>query len=144
MTLRLATAFLMLLLLLPGAAPAQDGALPATEAREIRQVIEGQLAAFRRDDAPAAFAFASPDIQTKFHDPATFMDMVRTGYLPVYRPQEVEFRTLALHEGTPIQEVMVVGPDGQPVMALYFMEQQPDGSWRISACVLVKAPDETV
>jgi hypothetical protein len=107
-------------------------------------VIEGQLAAFQRDDGAAAFAFASPEIQTKFHDPDTFMQMVRSGYRPVYRPQEVEFRDLVLHEGTPIQEVLVVGPDGQPVMAIYFMEQQPDGSWRISGCTLVRAPDQSV
>ena len=143
MVLRLATA-LAIMLLLGGGAVAQGGDVSTSEAQEIRRVIQGQLAAFQRDDGPAAFAFASPEIQTKFHDPATFMDMVRTGYLPVYRPQEIEFRGLELHEGTPIQEVMVVGPDGQPVVALYFMERQSDGSWRISACVLMKAPDETV
>ena len=144
MTVRLGAAFSLILLLMAGATAAQGADFTRGEAREIRAVIEGQLAAFQRDDGPAAFAFASPGIQSKFHDADTFMDMVRTGYLPVYRPQEIEFRGLELHEGTPIQEVLVVGPDGQPVMALYFMERQLDGSWRISACVLVKAPDEAV
>lgn len=141
---RLATAFPILLLLLAGNAAAEEPAPSSADAQAIRQVIEGQLAAFQRDDGAAAFAYASPDVQTKFHDPDTFMQMVKSGYRPVYRPQEVEFRDLVLHEGTPIQEVLVVGPDGQPVLAIYFMEQQPDGSWRISGCTLVQAPDQSV
>ena len=140
---RLATAFPILILLLAGSAAAEEAAPSAGDAAAIRQVIEGQLAAFQRDDGAAAFAYASPDVQTKFHDPDTFMQMVKSGYRPVYRPQEVEFRDLVLHEGTPIQEVLVVGPDGLPVMAIYFMEQQPDGSWRINGCTLVKAPDQS-
>jgi hypothetical protein len=149
MRLRFATAFfLFLFLLLPalpdGAASAGDGAPTAADGQAIRQVIEGQIAAFRREDGAAAFAYASPGIQSRFGDVETFMDMVRTGYAPVYHPREVEFRRLQVHDGLPIQEVLVVGPDGQPVTALYFMERQPDGSWRISGCTLVKAPDETV
>jgi len=140
---RLATAFPILLLLLAGGAAAEEPAPSSADAQAIRQVIEGQLAAFLRDDGAAAFAFASPDIQTRFHDPDTFMQMVQSGYRPVYRPQEVEFGDLTLHEGTPIQEVLVVAAAGQPVMALYFMEQQPDGSWRINGCTLVKAPDQS-
>jgi hypothetical protein len=39
--------------------------------------------------------------------------------------------------------VLLVGPDGKPVMALYAMERQPDGSWRIDGCMLGKADDMT-
>ena len=61
----------------------------------IRNVIEGQLAAFQNDDGQAAFGFASPSIRAMFGDSETFMTMVRKGYQPVYRPREVEFRDLA-------------------------------------------------
>ena len=142
--LRLVQAFPVLFLVLGGPAWADAPAASPADALAIRQVIESQLAAFQRDDGEAAFSFASPGIQTRFHDPDTFMEMVRTGYLPVYRPKAVEFRDLVTHEGVLVQEVMVVGPDGQPVMALYFMELQPDGSWRIDGCTLVKANDPSV
>jgi hypothetical protein len=69
--------------------------------------------------------------------------MVRTGYQPVYRPQEVEFRDLGSEDGTWVQRVMLVGPDGVPVVARYLMQRQPDGSWLINGCILEKAPDTT-
>jgi hypothetical protein len=36
-----------------------------------------------------------------------------------------------------------VGPDGQAVIALYVMERQPDGSWRINGVYLLQVPGET-
>ena len=115
--------------------------LDSTQAAAIRSVIENQMAAFKVDDGPAAFAYASPTIQELFQTPEIFMSMVKTGYAPVYRPQEVEFRELMQAARGPVQVVHIVGPDGSAVLALYSMEQQPDGSWRIDGCTLTEAPD---
>ena len=144
MSLRAAFLALTVLVLAPsagaaGAAGAQTGGtVPgAADQARIEQVIRDQMSAFRRDDGAAAFAHASPTIQRKFGDPAAFMAMVRTGYAPVYRPRHVEFRDLVELRGAPAQQVLVIGPDGNPVMAVYSMERQPDGTWRISGCVLL-------
>ncbi len=115
--------------------------LDSASAAAIRSVIENQMAAFKVDDGPAAFSFASPGIQQQFQTPETFMAMVKTGYAPVYRPQSVEFRELMQAARGPVQVVHIVGPDGRAVLALYTMEQQPDGSWRIDGCTLTAAPD---
>ena len=131
-----------ILLLGAAAAGAQETtALAADEARAIRAVIQSQLEAFRRDDGAAAFAHASPGIRDRFGSAETFMAMVRQGYAPVYRPREVEFLEAALRGGTPIQSVRFVGPDGASVVALYAMEQQPDGTWRISAVYLLRSDE---
>jgi hypothetical protein len=45
------------------------------------------------------------------------MSMVRAGYQPVYRPREVEFRDLVPLKGRWTQRVLVVRPDGVPVVA---------------------------
>jgi hypothetical protein len=133
-----------LLLLAPMASEAQEATgLTAADGMAIRQVIESQLEAFQRDDGASAFSYAAPSIQSKFGDPATFMGMVRSGYAAVYRPREVEFRELRASGGTIQQEVLFVGPDGKAVIALYDMERQPDGSWRIKGVTLVTAPDVT-
>ena len=95
----------------------------------------------RYDDAEAAFGFASPGIRSLFGTSGTFMDMVRQGYRPVYRPQVFEFREIVTLHGTVTQKVHVVGPDGRPVTAYYPMSRLPDGSWRIEGCYL-QAPDE--
>jgi hypothetical protein len=71
----------------------------------------------------------------------TFMEMVRQGYQPVYRPRVFDFREIVELNGQPAQKVDVVGPDGRRVTAFYPMTQLPDGSWRIDGCFL-RAPDE--
>lgn len=137
-------AFAMLLGWQAPAARAEEGApLPPADAAAIRKVIEDQISAFRRDDSSGAFAFASPVIQDRFQTPENFMAMVRTAYPQVYRPQGLDFQNLADSARGPIQEVIVVGPDGVPVMALYVMEKQPDGSWRINGCYLARIPDQS-
>lgn len=107
----------------------------------IRQVIESQMSAFRQNDAATAFNFAAPAIQAMFGTPENFIRMVETGYPPVFRPREVDFREIVLRDNLIVQKVLIVGPDGRPVMALYTMELQPDGTWRIAGCALV-AVDE--
>jgi hypothetical protein len=92
----------------------------------------------------AAFGDASPTIQGIFHDPDTFMRMVRTAYQPVYRSSHVEFRELKTIGGRLVQQVYMVGPDGIGVLADYEMQRQPDGSWRINGCSIAKAPDQGV
>lgn len=126
--------------LLAGGANAAGG-VSVVDGAAIRDVIQRQLDAFQRDDGVAAFSYASPDIKAMFRDPETFMRMVRTGYEPVYRPREVEFRGLDVHRGQLAQRVLLVGPDNVPVIALYIMEEQPDGTWRIDGCILRPADD---
>ncbi len=135
--------FLALLALLFGLAvpaAAQHVVSPADQAA-IRDVIKGQLDAFRRDDGDAAFGYASPMIQGMFGQPGVFMEMVRQGYPPVYRPRVFDFREIVELNGEIAQKVHVIGPDGRPVTAVYPMTQLPDGSWRINGCYLL-APDE--
>lgn len=117
-------------------APAQD--VREGDRASIRTVIGDQIAAFRRDDAVAAYAFASPNIQRQFGTPDIFLEMVRRGYAPVYRPQSLAFGDLVRIDASLIQLVEIVGPDGASVIAAYEMEQQGDGTWRINGCALLQ------
>lgn len=117
--------------------PAQAQLAPADRAA-IEAVIAGQIEAFRRDDGPAAFAFAAPGIQAMFGTPERFMGMVRNAYPPVYRPRQVEFAGIEPQDGGWVQAVELVGPDGDAQRALYTMQRGPDGAWRIAGCVLVR------
>jgi hypothetical protein len=131
----------LLALVFAGAAAAQEPALSDGDRAAIRDIIGQQVEAFRRDDGDAAFGLASPMIQGMFGSPDIFMDMVRQGYQPVYRPRAFDFREIVELDGQPTQKVHVIGPDGRPVIAFYPMTQLPDGSWRINGCYL-EAPDE--
>jgi len=102
----------------------------------IRIVISSQLDAFKRDDADAAFSLASPGIRKQFHSPGEFMQMVRAGYAPVYRPATVQFLEHFVLSGQPVQPLEIVTPDDSVVVAFYIMERQPDGDWKIAGCAL--------
>ncbi len=134
---------IVMLVLFAAPAQAQSSVADADQARIIG-VIQGQLAAFQADAAGEAFSYATPGIQRMFGTPERFMAMVRSGYQPVYRPQEVEFRELRDTAEGPVQSVLVVGPDGVAVMALYIMQQQADGTWRIAGCVLAPVDDTVI
>jgi len=71
------------------------------------------------------------------------MRMVRTGYPQVYRPQSYEFLGQKLAGDNVLQAVHLVGPGGLSVVAIYEMERQSDGSWRIAGVHLVPVEDKT-
>ena len=122
----------------PAAADETPSSLPQGERDAIHGVIEGQIGAFRSGDDGTAFGFAAPGIQMQFGDAGHFVEMVRRTYAPVYHPRSVTFGALVEIDGQPVQKVRVVGPDGATALALYFMEQEPDGSWRIGGCMLTQ------
>lgn len=131
-------------LAVPGAARAGDDAVPAADSAAIRSVIERQIAAFAKDDAATAFSFASPALQRQFGTPERFMQMVETGYRAVYHPRSVDFGVARRGDGTVVQEVDVIGPDGKGARAFYLMEQQPDGSWRINGVSLAPGSEKEI
>jgi len=110
--------------------------IPADQ-RAILETIQAQLDAFQVDDHPLAFSYATPQLREMFGTPDNFMAMVRGGYMSVYRPQSVEFLDSRVVSGRTGQAVRFVGPDGTAVVAIYTMEKQPDGSWRIAAVQLI-------
>jgi len=123
-------------------APALAGAQAASDAdaRAVRQVIEAQLAAFRRDDAARAFSYAAPGIRDSFGTPEKFMAMVREQYAVVYRPRSVSFEEPLLVGEDLVQPVRMTDGYGHAWMAIYPMARQPDGSWRINGCHLAPLP----
>ncbi|MGD1879979.1 MAG: DUF4864 domain-containing protein [Kiloniellaceae bacterium] len=124
------------------AAQAEDVQRPAAaDQQAIVGTIRAQLDAFRQDDGSRAFSYATPQLRRLFGTPENFMAMVRGGYQPVYRPQSVEFLDARVIDGRTGQAVRFVGPDGRAVIALYTMERQPDGSWRIAAVQLIPAAE---
>jgi hypothetical protein len=114
------------------------------DAAAIRGVIESQLNAFLRGDGNRAFAHASPAIQQQFGSVETFMQMVRMAYPAVYRSSQADFQAPRMIGETVIQEVIVTGQDGVSYLAVYTMEQQGDGTWRINGCSLFGVPDVAI
>ncbi len=107
-----------------------------------RSIITNQIEAFRADDGARAYSYAAPIIKHIFPTPDQFMAMVRDGYKPVYHPDSFQFGDAGFAaSGRPIQRVKLVGQDGLDYEAIYTMEQQPDGTWQISGCAIVRVPE---
>jgi hypothetical protein len=116
--------------------------LPAAAEEDVataQAVIRSQEDAFSRDDAAAAYTFAAPGIKSMYQTPDTFMFMVRDGYAPVYRHRSFEFGEAKSYEGNIYQQVHIIDANGDAWEALYTLEPQADGTFKISACVLKKA-----
>ena len=127
----------MLLVLALSAKALPQDVSEADKAR-FQDIIASQIEAFRADDGARAFSFASPTIKSKFRNPDFFMAMVRSGYPAVYRPQSVRFGEVTRDLGAPTQKVHLIGPKGGAWTALYAMQRQDDGTWKISGVVMVK------
>jgi Domain of unknown function (DUF4864) len=129
-------AFVLLIACLIGlASPAHA----ADDVAAAQAIISSQVEALARDDAATAYAYAAPEIREMFPQAETFMSMVRRSYAPVYRHKSFEFGEARSSDGKIAQEVHIIDADGVAWEALYTLEQQPDGSVKITGCVLVKA-----
>ncbi len=112
-------------------------------AQAMRQVIDDQIAAFRRDDAPGAWRHVAPGLKRKFGTADRFLEMVRVGYAPVYRPKRYDFGEVIRTPDGFGQWLDVEGPSGERLRALYLMERQPDGTWMTSGCLLFEPEAST-
>jgi hypothetical protein len=125
-------AFAVLPLLFASSALAGEAEIEAAQS-----AIDGQLKAFLADDGAAAYGYAAPNIRHMFPTPDIFMGMVTDGYAPVRRPRSYAFgKSEQMGPSRVVQQVLVVGPDGKDYEAVYTLELQPDGAWRITGCSL--------
>ncbi|MBR1147653.1 DUF4864 domain-containing protein [Bradyrhizobium sp. AUGA SZCCT0431] len=111
----------------------------ADDVAAAQSVIRAQEQAFGRDDSAAAYSHAAPSIQQIFPEADIFMQMVRQAYPPVYRHKSFEFGEARAAGGRIAQRVHIVDANGEAWEALYTLEQQPDGSFKITGCSLLKA-----
>jgi hypothetical protein len=112
---------------------------------DIKTVIEAQLNAFAADDGAQAYSYAAPIVRQVFPTADMFMAMVKKGYQPVYRNTDRTFGKVTEDSlGRPAMRVVLIGQDGQRYEAIYAMEQQKDGTWKIAGCTIVTIPAQEV
>jgi len=116
--------------------PAQGPTHPAADWDRIRGVVAAQREALVAGDGERAFAFATPALRRQYGSAEAFMRMVRSGYQALVDARYVELLEGAVIEGSTIQPLRLVMPDGAVLVALYTMERQRDGGWRIAGCVI--------
>jgi hypothetical protein len=129
------TVLMLLTLLFALVTPARA----ADDVAAAQDVIRSQEQAFSRDDAAAAYSYAAPEIHQIFPKADIFMMMVQQTYTPVYRHKSFEFGEQRTEGRLIAQRVHIIDANGEAWEALYTLEQQPDGSLKITGCSLLKA-----
>lgn len=117
--------------LLASAALAQPNAEQSAQ-----QTISSQLDAFSKDEWTRAYSYAAPNIKLMYPSETAFRQMVVTGYPPVHRPQSFTFGETRIEDGSVTQNVFILGPDGKEYEAVYSLELQEDGVYRIKGVSL--------
>ena len=118
------------------AAPPGHATLQAAEWTAIKEVIGDQLKALKAGDGMKAMTYSVPGIRLQFRSPERFMRMVRDGYGALLTARDSTFLEGAVVDGITLQPLQLVLPDNSVVVALYRMERQKDGAWRIAGCVI--------
>jgi Domain of unknown function (DUF4864) len=116
--------------------PPGHAKLRPAEWTAIKVVIGDQLTALKAGDGTKAMAFSVPGIRQQFRTPERFLRMVREGYSALLDARYSTFLDGAVVDGITIQPLQLVLPDNSVVVALYRMEKQKDGIWRIAGCVI--------
>lgn len=107
------------------------------EIKAAQGIIDSQLRAFQAGDAEAAYSYAAPGVKTIFPTVEAFMGMVASGYQPMHKPKSYGFgKAEEMGPTSIIQQVMIVGPDGKDYEAVYTLELQPDGQYKITGVSL--------
>ena len=116
------------------AAPSSGPSVTAQDWTAIRKVISNQLAAMKAGDGAKAMTYAAPGIRDQFGTPENFMRMVRDGYGSLLAARSTQFLKGALVEDAVVQPLRLVLPDDSVLVALYQMQKQGNGQWRIGGC----------
>jgi Domain of unknown function (DUF4864) len=120
---------------------AQAEDLAAADKSAIQETISGQLEAFKADDGVKAYSYAAPIVTGVFPTVEIFMGMVKRGYDPIYRNTKYGFGSVVTDNlGRPAQHVTITAADGKRYEAIYAMEKQKDGSWKIAGVQMVEIP----
>lgn len=115
------------------------------EIKSAQKTIDSQLRAFQQDNGALAYSFAAPNITRMYPTAEAFIGMVTKGYPPVRKPQSFAFgKSQETGPTSVVQQVMIVGPDGKDYEAVYMLELQPDGVYRIISCSLRAAVSTSV
>ena len=141
----LCTSLVTLMFLLdPSFGRAADIKMNAGEWKAVRKVISDQRAALIAGDAEKAFAFAAPTIRRQVGSADRFMTMVLGGYEAIVSAQQVDFLEGDVVNAIVVQPVRLVGTDNAVRVALYTMERQASGEWRISGCQMAPSVGQMI
>lgn len=120
----------------PAAAQVVD--LSPADVTEIQGAVQSQIEALANDDADSAFELTTAETKSRLGTPERFLALIKEQYDPVYRNRLVMMATPKMVAGSVYQLVRLTALDSQVWLAIYQMDKDPDGSWKIDGCELIE------
>lgn len=130
-----AMAGLLFMLVVPAWCNAMND-ITTADAIAIREAVEAQIRALSNDDASSAFELATPEKRMQLGSPDNFLRIIKEQYNPIYHYRSVIFSRAEVVEGSPIQIVRLADAEGKVWVAVFWMQQEEDSSWKIDGCQL--------
>lgn len=117
---------------------AEDGLKPSEMKTKdaLHAVINGQLAAFRKDDYAGAYVFADSAIKNQF-SLGTFERMVRTGFPAIAHSTSAKCGLSFDNGDEAVVNVRVFSADREPIDYQYSLRRDGE-AWRITGVTLLK------
>ncbi|MDB6019568.1 MAG: hypothetical protein JWR19_4057 [Pedosphaera sp.] len=108
----------------------------ASVRKELIQVIESQLSAFRKNDYPKAYHYAAASVQEQMPLPA-FERMVRTGFPVIARSSSAEFGVTVDNGEEALVNVGIISEAGKTIRYQYFLKHERAG-WKINGVTRIR------
>jgi hypothetical protein len=114
------------------------GKISVADAMAIHDAVSAQLDALAVDDAAAAFALATPARRMQIGTADNFLQMIKDQYNPIYRNLRTIFSAPEVVDGNTVQIVRITDRDSHVWLAIFWMQQGEDSTWRIDGCHLLE------
>lgn len=109
----------------------------------IRQLVEKQLQAFKKNDRDTAFSLISPNIQEKL-EPNSFLTRIKKKYNAIVNPRSIMFQGFTLVEDRPALASMIMDRDGQLTQGIFIVEYQHGFGWCICGYKLLSVDEKII
>lgn len=118
--------------------------ITTADAIAIHEVVQTQLEALSNDDAASAFEQATPEKRMLIGSPDNFLRLIKEEYNPIYRYQRVIYSQPEVVNGDAIQIVRVTDGYSRVWLAIFWMQQGEDSSWKIDGCQLLETTSVSI
>lgn len=110
--------------------------LPAADVEAIHQAVQRQLDALKKGDAAGAFALTTDDTRNRLGTPDKFLQVIKEQYDPVYRHRLAMLSTIHVINGKVYQLVRLTDQESHVWVAIYAVNKDKQGAWKIDGCEL--------
>jgi hypothetical protein len=104
----------------------------------IRRLVRDQLAAFRAGDSPRAFEMCTEAIRSTFAEAGELMSTIESNYPALVAPRQLHFGDFLITPDGLAVLLFLVGEDLITREALYLVQRDEVGSWRVNGCMMTE------